>query len=610
MVKRVFLLILCFCLLSCSNKPSKSTDNNNPSKLTDNNASVDSLLKGRWIKITQKHEFESGISGVNVLGNPNSSSIIFGDLDTGAIWLYNGKILAKLTGGQNQPKSVNFEFARRASNNNWEVFGDPTAKSIIAVDEDYALWVYNGDTWSKLTGGEGQPESIGADTPDQMANYDAEGHTIHSYDLFSTWQIFGTPTLNSIIIGDQRGDLWMYHDKNWLKLTGGIGQPPSNESADPYYNVYGSPTEHSIVMSDKNQQLWIYNGNEWKVITGGSDQPLNIDEMFGSPIPNSIIMSDKNKYLWGYNGTVWTRLNGSQNQPAKLVDPFMMEDYSYGVYGSPTLDSIIMVDINKSLWIYDGKIWTKLTGSSSQPKKILEMYGSPNLNSIIMTDADKKLWTYNGKIWSKLMGQSGQPSAVRLVSDSSVSNAIIMTDEKRDLWTYNGSQWKQLTGGHQQPIIKDNIWLDPLYNAKKLDSIVLRDSNNDVWTYDGNIWTNQTSDKSQLYFLVQKYYAVYFETYGVNFNGIYTALSNYRPGEGGHFPEAPNSMVLLVGYRDEKGPNTNNMGLGVYNGKEWAILTSPNEGKPNNVTRVLGTPTLDFILIQDNNDDIWLHLKN
>ena len=65
------------------------------------------------------------------------------------LWLFNNNSWKKLSGIGNQPKSIN------------KVFGHPNSMSIVIEDNDeHNLWLYDGKLWFKQTGGISQPDRI------------------------------------------------------------------------------------------------------------------------------------------------------------------------------------------------------------------------------------------------------------------------------------------------------------------------------------------------------------------------------------------------------------------------------------------------------------------
>lgn len=273
------------------------------------------------------------------------------------------------------------------------VYGDPSPSSIILQtaaqphgfwlnDEQIPkqLWVYNGKSWNKLTGGVKQPPSVS--------------------------EIVGNPTPKSIVLLDKSvaQNLWVYNGNVWKRLTGCDNQPVA------IHNIYGRyPTPKFLVVRDNDNVLWVYNnsrGDGWVKYIGGSNLPAEIDNVYDDPAPNSIVLKDTNFMLWTYNGRFWTKLTGGVNQPPSLEN----------VAGYPRINSIVFKDRNSKLWIYNGSSFKSETGGVDQPLSMDRFFGHPTESSIVISDNNEhNLWVYDGYSWSRQTGGSHQPKAVDLM---------------------------------------------------------------------------------------------------------------------------------------------------------------------------------------------------
>ena len=96
----------------------------------------------------------------------------------------------KVTGLENEPANVD------------TVFDYPRPNSIVLKDCSANLWVYNGNSWNKITSGVNAPKSV--------------------------YKVFGHPDKSSIVIEDnEEHNLWVYESNVWYQQTGGVNQVTS-----------------------------------------------------------------------------------------------------------------------------------------------------------------------------------------------------------------------------------------------------------------------------------------------------------------------------------------------------------------------------------------------
>lgn len=351
------------------------------------------------------------------------NDVILSDNKSGAddsnLWVKNGESWILQTGGLGQPPSVHKIYDNSSSK--FILVKSKVGKFGLFSEPREDMWLYNGKSWTKQTGGVNQPQSVE--------------------------EVYGTPSLNSIVIKEKvnnnvvgyHGELWIYDGKSWSKQTGGNNQPPSVEY------IANGPTSSSLIILDDtfNHDVWIFYGKRWKKLTGGFNQPSRVVGIYGkNPNPVFLVVADSDSRLWVYNGKswnkyfIWNKSNG----------------YVEFVYGNVTPNMFIVKDRSSMLWIYNGKFWTKLTGGPNQPKNVDRVEGYPSSKSIVLKDKDSILWLYNGKSWSWQSGGAGQPPSVNKIFGSPTVNSIVLQDNLRqNLWNYNGKSWSQLTGLPNQP---------------------------------------------------------------------------------------------------------------------------------------------------------------
>ena len=349
------------------------------------------------------------------------SNVVIADDSSGeygsALWVFNGKDWIKQTGGAGQPLTVH------------KLYGSPTQSSIILKSKSGAsglfsnphedLWIYDGITWSKQTGGENQPSEVD--------------------------EIYGKPTLFSIVLkaksvsGKTHNDiLWVYDGKNWSQQTGGVGQPSIVKQIERW------PTSKTITLIDTDSVLWFYNGIVWQRFSGGKNQPVSVENMYGRHVGmNFIVVKDKLRQLWVYNGKVWNKGYGLDKKHVTV-------DYVANIV---TPEFIAIKDNNEQLWVYNGKSWIKQTGGISQPKSLENFVGFQYSNSMVIKDRDDNLWVYSGKSWSQQSGKAGQPQSIDRIFGNPTAQSIVLRDggPKQNLWVYDGKTWSQQTGLPTQP---------------------------------------------------------------------------------------------------------------------------------------------------------------
>ena len=304
-------------------------------------------------------------------------------------------------------------------------------------------------------------------------------------------------------------------------------------------------------------QFFIVNNSiisNWLEITGGTGQP-QYAKTYGSPTPESIVMMDQTGYLWTYNNGNWMQITNSSDTPQPS------SKYGMHEFASPTPTNIFMNDYNNILWVFDGNSWTQMTGvNSNTPKMVSDVYGSPTPTSFVTIDTSGNLWTYNNGIWiNQTPGDSNHPTNITHVPGSPTPTSIIaqstLDTGGNQLWTYDGNSWMPQIGEIGPTS------LSTVYDSPTLSSIVISDRNNFIWTYDGNSWTQITNDSPGQPDSSQIYH-------------VYTATTN---------------CIILT--------DSNNQ-LWVFDGKQWAKLTGGNG--PINISDVYALPTTTSIVVTDN----------
>jgi hypothetical protein len=305
-----------------------------------------------------------------IYGKPTKQSIIIKSKIGGGglfgllleeLWIYDGRVWSRQTGGVNQPPSVD------------NVYGEPTLSSLILTSKiggKKYLWYYNGKSWLRLTGGINQPATVK--------------------------KIMGKVTISSILLLDENDNLWAYNGDAWNKLSGGINAP------DKIQNVYTNKYAQLdfLAVTDKKSLLWLYTAKHWV------NTKLLVDTVFDNPVADFVVVKDTDFNLCLYNGKSWARYTGISNAPVDVDN----------IFGSPTKTSIVLKDRKSNLWLYNGKSWTTLTGSKNQPPSFERMFGNPTASSIVIQDNDRHdLWVYDGKTWYRQTGGANQPSSVDIM---------------------------------------------------------------------------------------------------------------------------------------------------------------------------------------------------
>ncbi|MBP9743617.1 MAG: hypothetical protein KBD37_09695, partial [Burkholderiales bacterium] len=209
---------------------------------------------------------------------------------------------------------------------------------------------------------------------------------------------------------------------------------------------YFYPTQDVIISDPEsgfaNYTLWIRRGESWVLQTGGKNQPPAVSKTYGRATPNFIVLQDSNFDLWIYNGTVWSKQTTTRAGHGSLSHPPSVSR----IYGIPSLHSIVLQtktefhlgmkpDEFEQLWVYNGRIWSKLTGGENQPPAVSSIAGRPTPTSIVLVDKIANLWVYDGHMWKCINGGANSPVAIGdIYGRYPAPNFIVIRDRNDALW--------------------------------------------------------------------------------------------------------------------------------------------------------------------------------
>ena len=359
-------------------------------------------------------------------------------------------------------------------------FGQPTQEgtlwsttslnSIVMTDynDNHKLWLFQGES----------EESNIQITQAVQAEISWNSTNIPS--IIESYVILSTSTNNFVILIDTKTYTMYTNDirnqLGWVQQTDPNNPNKPNavsfDTNNGKYNIFGTPTPKSIVMIDSAHNLWTYNGSIWTEQSGSNAS--------SSTHPNVVY------YVGSDNNISDNNIHNNNEYPLNPTDG-LLNNFGYAIYGDSTTNSIVIIDTDRYVWIFDGNSWYKITDIiTDQYNGIL---GSPTSQSIIIQQQDGKLYTYkNGYLTDTnypetnyQLGLKGEPSTESMV--------LVALNEWGDLYIYYQNSWEKLTNNPVLPNSPTSATANFVYGSPTPTSIVMLDADEDFWTWNGSNWT-------------------------------------------------------------------------------------------------------------------------